>query len=181
MKKNLFLLLLICGQIGSIMAQDAQVPDFKNEPMMVKKDGSLGRLEKTTGEARSKGAAGPFSYGYGASSAYTNDYITFQQAKSPVRFGTDAKFIVKLTDAETDPDAVFYLTKAIIHKNTREIYTHKAGGKSLKDSYVQIDWEKVSPGVYRIIPKGLTPGTEYGFVSTAGGAGHTLVFLFGTN
>jgi len=178
MKNKLFLLLLICSQIGTLMAQDVQVPDFKNEPMLLKKDGSLGKLEKTTGEAKSKGTYNPGAF-YGGNVG-TNDYIVFQSAKSPVSVGTDAHFIVKLGDAETDPESVFYLTKAVIHKNTREIYTKKAMGKSLKDSYVQLEFEKVAPGVYKIIPKGLVAGTEYGFVSTAGGAGHTIVFLFGT-
>lgn len=181
MKNKLFTLLLICGQIGTLLAQDVQVPDFKNEPMLLKKDGSLGKLEKNTGEAKSKSAGGFGGYGYYGGNVATNDYITFQSVKSPVVVGTDAKFIVKLGDAEVDPESVFYLTKAVVKKKTREIYTKKAMGKSLKDSYVQLNFEKIAPGVYKIIPKGLMPNTEYGFVSTAGGAGHTLVFLFGTN
>jgi hypothetical protein len=179
MKKTMFLMLLICSYAGAIFAQDAQIPDFKNEPMLIKKDGSLGKLEKTAGEAKTKTAGGPWGAAYGGANAIVY-YSVFPGAASSVSVGSDAKFIVKLADAETDPASVFYLTKAIVHKNTREVYTKKAGGKSAAELHVDLDFEKVSPGVYKLVPKGLVAGTQYAFVQLSSGPNQGLCYLFQT-
>ena len=56
-------LVAIAISAGAAVAQDVQVPDFKNSPMIVKADGSLGKLEKPTQETKSKQKG----YSYGAS------------------------------------------------------------------------------------------------------------------
>jgi hypothetical protein len=68
MKNKLLLLLLVFSQIGILMAQDPQVPDFKNSPMILKKDGSLGKLEKQTSEIKHKAKA----MGYGGTSVMSS-------------------------------------------------------------------------------------------------------------
>ena len=64
-----------------------------------------------------------------------------------------------------DPQSEFYLTKAVIHKSTREIYTHQALGTLLKELYVQSEFVKGSAGNYKIITEGLLPGPENDLVS----------------
>lgn len=179
MKKKLSLLLLVCSIVATAIAQDVQVPEFKNQPMYLKKDGSISKLEKTKGEAKTKTAGGPWGAAYGGANAIVY-YSIFPGSNSSVTLPTDAEFIVKLGDAETDPESVFYLAKAIIHKNTREVYTKKAGGKSANELHVELDFEKVSPGVYKIKPKGMAAGTQYAFVDLAAGPNASLCYLFQT-
>jgi len=64
-----------------------------------------------------------------------------------------------------DPESEFYLTKAVIHKSTIEIYTHQALGTLLKELYVQSEFVNGSAGNYKIITEGLLPGSENGLVS----------------
>ena len=54
MKKTMLLLTAVIISAVSVFAQDAQIPDFKNSPMLLKKDGSISKLEKTTTEVKSK-------------------------------------------------------------------------------------------------------------------------------
>ena len=165
-----------------LFAQDPQVPDFKNTPMILKKDGSLAKLEKQTSEIKHKAKA----MGYGGTSTYLN----FTDGASPVRLSTDAVFIIKVADAETDPETVFYVTKVIPHNKTREVDLvnisafagYGAGGKSTKKDQIKVEYEKISPGVYRVMPKDLARNTEYAFIPVAASTtgGNSVVFLFGT-
>ena len=175
MKKTMLFILSSVLTLG-VFAQ--AVPEFRNTPMLVKADGTLGTLEKQTTEVKSKTAGGMWGAAYGGAAA-TMMYTVFKEVESPIRVDKSATFIVKVNEDE-DPETLFNLTSAVIVKKnkTREIYTQKSGGKSVKESYVKLKFEKVSPGVYKIIPSGLTPATEYGFISSAKAG---TVFLFGVN
>ena len=165
---------------GAIVAQTPQVPDFKNSPMILKKDGSLEKLEKQNSEIKVKSA--PY--------VGTTRFISITGGKSPVRVKPDVVFIVKV-DAETDPETVFYVQASKGGNKNREIDMEKisayagygAKGKSVKKDQIALNYEKISTGVYKITPTGLKPGTEYGFVSAGQGASGTqsTVFLFGVD
>jgi hypothetical protein len=189
MKKAVLSMLAAVFFTGAAFAQTPQIPDFKNTPMILKADGSLDKLEKQTSEMKSKNNGSYFSYA-GNNSQSTSEFIEILDSKSPVKVSTKAQFIIKLADAETDPETAIYLTKVTSKKKTREIYTKKGGvmgfgvGKSVKGDYIKLNFEKVQPGVYKITPAELAPGTEYGFVpvsNSSSGGGGTVVYLFGTN
>lgn len=167
--------------------QTAQIPDFKNVPMLLKADGSLAKLEKVVAEVKSKTKG--FSYG-----ASVVTFINILGEKSPVVIDpADASFIVKMPDAETDPETAWNLTKVIPAKKTRELELAQsaaaigaafgAKGKSVKRDDVKLEYEKVEPGVYKFRP--VTPlvgGTEYALQNTISGAtSNTTVFCFGTS
>ncbi len=176
MKKAIVVLAAAIMLAGIVNAQ--QVPDFKNSPMVLKKDGSLEKLEKQNSEIKVKKV--PY--------VGTTRFISITGGKSSVRVGTDAVFIVKV-DGETDPETVFYLQASKGGSKNREIDMEKisnyasygAKGKSVKKDQVECTYEKISAGVYKITPKGLKAGTEYGFVDAVQGASgaHSTVFLFG--
>lgn len=180
MKKTLLLLLAAAINFGALMAQTPQVPDFKNSPMVLKKDGSLQKLEKQNSEIKVKKV--PY--------VGTTMFLSITGGKSDVRVGTDVTFIIK-TDPETDPETLFYVQKSKGGSKNREIDMEKvsnyaaygAKGKSVKKDQIQLTYDKISPGVYKITPTGLQKGEEYGFVSSAQGAsgGHSTVFLFGVD
>ena len=148
--------------------------------MVLKADGSLEKLEKQNSEIKVKKV--PY--------VGTTRFISITGAKSPVRVGTDAVFIVKV-DAETDPETVFYVQECKGGGKNREIDMEKisayasygAKGKSVKKDQKPLNFEKISAGVYKIIPTGLKAGTEYGFVQSSQGASgaQSTVFLFGVN
>lgn len=175
MKNNLLLLILTLAQSAFVLAQDYQVPEFKNEPMMINSDGSPGRLEITAGDAKAA------STGAGWTGPANMEYVIFPGAHSTVKTGTDTRFIIKLTDAEVDPDGLLFLCKAIIHKNTRIVYTTKSYESYSKDMFIDCNFEKLSPGVYKLTPKALKPDTEYGFVFRKNASARAAVFMFGTN
>lgn len=155
---------------GFLFAQDAQIPDFKNTPMLVKADGSLGRLEKPTIEVKSKSKG--FSYG-----ASVVTFLNILGGNSPVKIDpAEASFIIKLNDAETDPEGYLYITKVIVSRDTRELELAQSAsvgasmfgggkGKSVQRDDIKAEFTKVAPGVYKFIPSTpLTPGTEWGIV-----------------
>lgn len=169
MKKTLLLLAAVISA-GFLFAQDAQIPDFKNTPMLVKADGSLGRLEKPTIEVKSKSKG--FSYG-----ASVVTFLNILGGHSPVKIDPkEASFIIKLADAETDPEGYLYITKVIVSKDTRELELAQSAsvgasmfgggkGKSVQRDDIKAEFTKVAPGVYKFIPSTpLTPGTEWGIV-----------------
>ncbi|MCX6198286.1 MAG: hypothetical protein NTY88_03560 [Bacteroidetes bacterium] len=129
--KNVLLTISILVMASSLVS--AQVPEFKNTIMVVKSDGTLDKTEKQTATLKNKGGnrGGGWGYSFGASGDM--EYITLQGLKSPVRLASGTTFIVKLTDAETDPESAFYLTEVVVAKNTREIYTKKDSGRSVKE------------------------------------------------
>ena len=180
MKKVISVLVAAIMLAGTVNAQQAQVPDFKNSPMVLKKDGSLEKLEKQNSEIKVKQV--PY--------VGTTRFISITGGKSPVRVKADATFIVKV-DAETDPETVFYVQASKGGAKNREIDMEKvsayagygAKGKSVKKDQVPLNFEKISDGVYKITATGLKAGTEYGFVNTAQGASGTqsTVFLFGVD
>jgi hypothetical protein len=180
MKKTMMTLLCAAISVGVLFAQAPQVPDFKNSPMVVKKDGSLEKLEKQNSEIKTK--AVPY--------VGVTRFISITGSKSPVRVHQDAVFIFKI-DAETDPETVFYIQKSKGDHKNREIDMEKmsawagygAKGKSVKKDQVKLNFEKVSDGVYKIRPEGLAAGNEYAFVSSTQGAsgGQSTVFLFGVD
>lgn len=166
---------------GFLFAQDPQIPDFKMSPMLLKADGSLSKLEKPTNEVKAKTKG--FSYG-----ASTVTFINILGGHSPVKIDPkDAQFIIKLNDAETDPEGVLYLTKVIVAKDTRELElaqsaTAMAGafggkGKSVKRDDIAVEFTKVVPGVYKFVPTTpLTEGTEWAIVLY----GSNVTFCFAT-
>jgi hypothetical protein len=171
---------------GTGFSQTQQVPEFKNTPMLLKKDGSLAKLEKQVAEVKSRVKG--FSYG-----AKSVTFVNILGENSPVVIDpADAQFIVKLPDAETDPETAWNLTKVISAKKSRELELSESAaaiavgfggkGKSVKRDDVKLEYEKVEPGVYKFRPvTPLTPGTEYALQNTiAGNASNTTIFLFGT-
>lgn len=177
MKKFAMLMLAVMATVGVTLAQEVKTPDFKNTPMLINSDGSLTKLEKLTGEKKSKTAGGPWGAAYGGAAA-NMDYMTFDGTTSAVRVDAKAQFIVKL-DEDTDPESTFKLTTVIVNKKNknREVYTKKSGGKSVQDSFVSLTYDKIAPGVYKITTAGLTAGTEYAFMQESS----STVFLFGVN
>ena len=165
MKKTFLILSTIALSAGFISAQTSQVPEFKNTPMLLKSDGSLGKLEKQTAAIKDKGGSNGFAnaYSFGKTSG-SIQYINCIGASSDVTVPTTATFIVKLNDAETDPDGTFILTEAVVVKSNREVYIRKDYGRNVQEKQITLKYEKVEPGVYKIMPDHLNPGTEYCFV-----------------
>lgn len=165
MKKTFLALLTAVSIVGSVSAQDVKTPEFKNSPMLLKADGTLDKLEKQTSTIKDKGGSNGFAnaYSFGKTSGSVQ-YINCTGAESTVTIPTTATFVVKLTDTETDPDGTFVLTEAVVVKNMREVYIRKDYGRNVQEKQITLKYEKVSPGVYRILPDHLNPGTEYCFV-----------------
>lgn len=185
--KQITLLLIFCvSMAGTGFSQTQQVPEFKNTPMLLKKDGSLAKLEKQVAEVKTRVKG--FSYG-----AKQLTFVNILGENSPVTIDpSDAQFIVKLPDAETDPETAWNLTKVIVAKKSRELELSESAaaiamayggkGKSVKRDDVKLEFEKVEPGIYKFRPiTPLIPGTEYALQNTiAGNASNTTLFLFGT-
>jgi hypothetical protein len=169
MKKMTMIMVALMATVGVTFAQEVQIPDFKMTPMLIKADGSLGKLEKPTQEVKSKTKG--FSYG---ASAVT--FLNILGGSSPIKIDPkDASFVVKLTDAETDPEGTIYITKVIVSKDTRELELAQSAavgammfggkGKSVQRDDIKPEFTKVAPGVYKFVPSvPLTPGTEYAIV-----------------
>jgi len=169
MKKLTFLLAAIVTIATTTFAQDVQIPDFKLTPMLLKKDGSLGRLEKPTIEVKSKTKG--FSYG-----ASVVTFLNILGGNSSVKIDpNDATFVIKLNDAETDPEGFLYITKVIVSKDTRELELAQSAaamagafggkGKSVQRDDIKPEFTKVAPAVYKFVPSvPLTPGTEWAIV-----------------
>ncbi len=176
MKRMKMIAVALMATTMTAFAQNPQIPDFKNTPMLVNGDGSLTKLEKLTGEKKSKTAGGPWGAAYGGAAA-NMDYMVFDQPTSSVKVDPKSAFIVKL-DEDVDPESVFKLTSVVVNKKNknREVYTKKSGGKSVQDSFVTLSYEKVAAGVYKITPAALQPATEYAFITESS----STVFLFGT-
>jgi hypothetical protein len=180
MKKTLLLFIAVAISAGFVCAQDTQIPDFKMTPMLIKADGSLSKLEKPTQEVKSKmkGVAG-----YGGS---MTTFLNILGGHSPIKLDPkNANFVVKLTDAETDPEGIIYFTKVIVSKDTRELELAQGAaitgfgggkGKSVQRDDIKPEFTKVAPGVYKFIPATpLTEGTEWAIVLPG-----NVAFCFGT-
>lgn len=158
----------------------AQVPEFKNTPMILKADGTLDKLEKQSASIRDKGGSNPYAnaYTFGAA-AKSVQYISITGPASPVKVDPNVNFVFKANDAEVDPEGVFIVYEAVVAKKMREVYVKKDFGRNVKDKEVSLAFEKIQPGVYKIIPSNLKPGTEYGIVPNTDNASK-IVYLFGT-
>ncbi len=181
MKKTMLILMAVVISAGCVFAQEPQIPDFKNKPMLLKKDGSLGSLEKPTQEVKSKmkGMAG-----YGGS---MTTFLNILGGHSPILIDpSEAQFILKMGDAEVDPEGYLYITKVIVAKDTRELELAQSAaitpfgaggkGKSVQRDDIKCEFTKVAPGVYKFVPSTpLTPGTEWGIVLPG-----NVAFCFGT-
>jgi hypothetical protein len=169
MKKMKLIAIALLATTLTAFAQDVQIPDFKMTPMLVKPDGSLSKLEKPTQEVKSKTKG--FSYG-----ASVVTFLNILGGSSPIKVDpSNPTFIIKLNDAETDPEGTIYFTKVIVAKDTRELElaqsaTAMAGafggkGKSVQRDDIKPEFTKVVPGVYKFTPSTpLSPGTEYAIV-----------------
>ncbi len=170
MKKAILTLAMAVIAATFVSAQEPQIPDFKMSPQLIKADGSLSKLEKPTIEVKSKTKG--FSYG-----ASVVTFLNILGGHSPIKLDAkDAQFIIKLNDAETDPEGILYITKVIVSKDTRELELAQSAaagammfgggkGKSVQRDDVKCDFTKIAPGVYKFVPSTpLTPGTEYGIV-----------------
>lgn len=170
MKKVMLTIAIFAMATTFISAQEPQIPDFKMSPQLIKADGSLSKLEKPTIEVKSKTKG--FSYG-----ASVVTFLNILGGHSPIKIDPkDAQFIIKLNDAETDPEGILYITKVIVAKDTRELelaQSASAGasmfgggkGKSVQRDDIKCDFTKIAPGVYKFVPSTpLTPGTEWGIV-----------------
>ena len=165
MKSTFLSLFAAIAVVGFVSAQTPQIPEFKNSPMLLKNDGSIEKLEKQTASIKDKGGSNPWANAYSFNrTAGSIQYINCVGASSSVSVPTTATFIVKLTDEETDPEGTFVLTEAVVVKNMREVYIRKDYGRNVQEKQVTLKYEKVEPGVYKILPDHLTPGTEYCFV-----------------
>ncbi len=182
--KMLFAVAIITASFAFV--QGPQVPEFKMVPMLVNADGSLGKLEKQVAEVKTKTKG--FSYG-----ASVVTFVNILGEHSPVQIDPDkAQFMVKLPDADTDPETAWNLTKVIPAKKSRELELAQSAavmasafggkGKSVKRDDVPLEYEKVEPGVYKFKPTvPLVPGTEYALQNTISGAtSNTTIFCFGT-
>jgi hypothetical protein len=182
MKKTMTLFMAAVFTTAMVFAQEPQIPDFKNTPMLIKADGSLAKLEKPTQEVKTKTKG--FSYG---ASAVT--FLNILGGHSPIKIDPkDAQFIVKMADAETDPEGFLYITKVIVSKDTRELelaqsaaagammFGSGAKGKSVQRDDIKCEFTKIAPGVYKFVPgTPLTEGTEWGIVLPG-----NIAFCFGT-
>ncbi|MCW5909288.1 MAG: hypothetical protein KIS94_15585 [Chitinophagales bacterium] len=169
MKKVKMLVAAVIATTGFAFAQEQQIPDFKNTPMLIKADGSLSKLEKPTQEVKTKTKG----FSYGASQV---TFLNILGGSSPVKIDPNgAKFIVKLNDAETDPEGTIYFTKVIVAKDTRELELAQGAaamasafggkGKSVQRDDIKPEFEKVVPAVWKFTPSTpLEPGTEYAVV-----------------
>ncbi len=181
-------LVAIAISVGAAVAQDVQVPDFKNSPMLVKADGSLGKLEQPAQETKSKQKG----FSYGASQV---TFLNILGGYSPVKVDASAaSFIVKMQDEETDPEGMLYITKVIVAgKDTREVELAQSAaaiasgfggkGKSVQKDDIHVDFTKVAPGVYKFVPQTpLQDGTEYAVMLDRRGSNQGIkAFCFGTN
>ena len=182
MKKTMLALMAVVISAGFVFAQEPQIPDFKNSPQLIKADGSLAKLEKPTQEIKSKmkGMAG-----YGGS---MTTFLNILGGHSPVKIDPSAaSFIVKLNDAETDPEGTIYFTKVIVAKDERELELAQSAasvmgfggggkGKSVQRDDIKPEFTKVAPGIYKFLPSTpLSPGTEYAIVLPG-----NVAFCFGT-
>lgn len=169
MKKTLVLLTAVISS-AFLFAQEIQMPDFKMSPQLVKADGSLSKLEKPTIEVKSKSKG--FSYG-----ASVVTFLNILGGHSPIKIDPkEATFVIKLNDAETDPEGILYITKVIVSKDTRELELAQSAsvgasmfgggkGKSVQRDDIKCEFTKLAPGVYKFVPSTpLTPGTEWGIV-----------------
>ncbi len=180
MKKTFFILITFVAMVGFAPLQEAQTPEFKNSPMYLKADGSLDKLEKQTAAIKDKGGSNAFANAYSfGKTAGSIQYINCIGAESSVVLPISATFVVKLKDEDTDPEGTFVLTEAVVVKNMREVYIRKDYGRNVQEKQITLKYVKVSPGVYKIIPDHLDPGTEYCFVPNTADA-TKIVHLFKT-
>lgn len=180
MKKTFLTLLTFAVTVSFATAQEVATPEFKNTPTYLKPDGTLEKLEKQTSAIKDKGGSNGFAnaYSFGKTTG-SIQYVNCTGPTSPVVLPTTATFVVKLTDAETDPDGTFVLTEAVVVKQMREVYIRKDYGRNVQEKQITLKYEKVSPGVYKILPDHLNPGTEYCFVPNTADASK-VVSLFKT-
>lgn len=188
MKKVFSTIIAIAVSASAAFAQEQAVPDFKNTPMLIKADGSLGKLEKPTVETKTKTKG----YSYGASQV---TFLNILGGYSPIKIDASAaKFIVKMQDEETDPEGAIYITKVIIAgKDTREVELAQSAaaiaagfggkGKSVQKDDIKVDFAKVAPGVYSFTPQTpLQDGTEYAVMLDRRSSNQGIQpFCFGTN
>lgn len=164
----LFIAYAACAQVP--------VPDFKNAPNLLK-DGKLVKLEKQNSEIKGK----VNGMGWGG----TSQMLTIDGGSSPVSAPADPTFVLKV-DGDTDPETVFYLAQCLEHKKVREVEVGKtsafagygATGKSVKRFHVELSYEKVSDGVYKIKCKEKLESGEYAFVPNAGGAAGSMSAVY---
>lgn len=166
---------------GVLNAQEL-VPEFKNQPVAVESD-QLIKLEKVSAEVKQKVNA----MGYGG----VSQNIQIDLPTSPVRLSNNPEFLLKV-DADTDPETVFYLAICLKAKKVRSVEVAKtsafaaygATGKAAKRFHVELTYEKVSDGIYRIkLNETLKAGEEYAFVMKSSGASGQIsnVFCFGVD
>ena len=155
-------------------AQTPQIPEFRNEPMLITKDDSLKKLEQVHYESLDQ--VGPPDGGVSAI-----DYVTFDTPKSPVRADVDNQFIVKLTDSEVEPESVFFLTRVEHSRHQRFVYTNISSLYETEKLRIKLEFKKIAPGIYVIKPAELKAKSEYAFVYTYYSGNKARCFLFGTN
>ncbi len=179
MKKLIFLLMMM--PFGVLNAQNL-VPEFKNQPAAIDGD-KMVKLEKVSAEVKQK----INGMGYGG----TSQNIQIDLPSSPVRLSSNPEFLLKV-DSDTDPETVFYLAICLKAKKVRSVEVAKtsafaaygATGKSAKRFHVELTYEKVGDGVYKIkVNEALKAGEEYAFVMKSSGASGQIsnVFCFGVN
>lgn len=185
MKKLLSTLFLAISFATLSFGQLTPVPDFKNQPMLLK-DGKLEKLEKQTVEQKMKAKA----MGYGG----TSSFILLTGCCSPVVTSSTPTFVIKV-EADVDPESVIFLRKIEkANKKGREIEMSRisafaaygAKGKSVKKNDSGLEFTKISDGVYSFVPVApLTPG-EYAFLNVSqggamGGGSNSLIYAFGVH
>lgn len=187
--KCTFLLFLFFFLTKMINAQQQYpLPEFKNTINQIDTVKlNLKDLEKINAEIDIKIKG----FGYGGSESY----LKLSGIKSTVDFQiSEAVFIIKLPDAETDPSTYVELYKFESDKDRRKVKlsSRKLSGRSKNVDIHKLEliFKKITPGNYLItVPKELVAG-NYGFVIdpssissgfTLGSKSSAIVFAFDLN
>lgn len=175
MKTQKILLTITSLFIGLILnAQSFPDPEFSSRPYILENGKTLKDLERANAqlEWKIKGM------GYGGSESY----FTAFTPNSEVRFtkNTLPRLIIKV-DGDVDPSEVISLSKGVVKKNKRKFIqgsmsmTGKA--RDVSESYIKLEFKKISKGVFEIIlPNDLQSG-EYAFMPINGSGSNSVTSL----
>ena len=156
--KTLALLLSFCFTIGAVNAQEC--PEFVNMINSVS-DGALGDVETPSVENKQKKKG--LYRGYESS-------IRLEGASSPVKIkSSDLGFIFRPINPQVHPAQQIKLYPFDTNKDFRELATggmNMFGGSKNKqndDDSIQLKFEKIETGCYKVTAGGKLPAGQYAF------------------
>jgi hypothetical protein len=162
MKKSIFILFAFYALCTQVMAQTAAItPEFSLRPYILNADKTLGNLEKVDATANVRAVG----MGYGGSET---NLIVFSP-KSDKRFtaSTLPRLIIKV-EGGADPADAIKLVQCKPTKKRREFLigrnTMTGEAKNVSSSFVNLEFIKLSEGIYEIKMPALLQG-EYAFTS----------------